>query len=612
MRRGGFNDSLKVKVDLPGNDGAATARETEANSIGDPPAPRGAMSARLTQPEISPLRLDRLKKLPPPEEPQIVAAAAQRQRRGRRARLGASLRLTLRPLHSACNPHAARQSSAPAEGKTPRQKRPSIDKASSSAGAPAALVPLTEEVAAPSAAAAPSSSSDAIALCEDDATLASACGELRAFYLRGPPLPPLEAPPSVAPPAGGGGTTRRGSAMLAAPPRTSSLPRSFWEACTPLTDPTATISSSNTVCWPADSELPNHLRFFCFPESLMSAYVPSLQAGGQPDGFGFTFSFTSGDGSVRWGCAVTGCAEAESAQSAGAVTTVSVCLIGDWPLLGPMLDACKQLFRSEQRHRTTLLDLATQLRPLATSLAASAAEVTFLLQHPLWLPTPLAPLIDASSYQAEIVLYVFLASLLERPLLLCSSVVAKLMPAAAALAHTLSPLSFSATFIPFLPLALHPEPATLVNCSPAPYIIGIERLALPALQPLASHVLLFDLDEGTVQGEEVLDELKALYRAANRKAQGRAFKSSVQSTRAVAATAAMATSATEAAATRRLTERVRGVCKAYYYHSCAICSAQRPKRRHDYPGATRVTLSVPTSALRHVSSLRTYYARRAI
>ena len=87
---------------------------------------------------------------------------------------------------------------------------------------------------------------------------------------------------------------------------------------------------------------------------------------------------------------------------------------------------------------------------------------------------------------------------------------AELMPAAAALAHTLSPLSFSATFIPFLPLALHPEPATLVNCSPAPYIIGIERLALPALQPLASHVLLFDLDEGTVQGEEVLDELKKL------------------------------------------------------------------------------------------------------
>ena len=173
-------------------------------------APRGAMSARLTQPEISPLRLDRLKKLPPPEEPQIVAAAAPGSSDAVVALGSAPLsglrsgrftpRATLTPRGS---PRLQRS------GKTPRQKRPSIDKASSSAGAPAALVPLTEEVAAPSAAAAPFTSSDAIALCEDDATLASACGELRAFYLRGPPLPPLEAPPSVAPPAGGGGATRR-------------------------------------------------------------------------------------------------------------------------------------------------------------------------------------------------------------------------------------------------------------------------------------------------------------------------------------------------------------------------------------------------------------------
>lgn len=73
----------------------------------------------------------------------------------------------------------------------------------------------------------------------------------------------------------------------------------------------------------------------------------------------------------------------------------------------------------------------------------------------------------------------------ERPLLLTSFAVSKLMPVAAALAHTLSPLSFSGTFIPFLPAALHPDPNTLVNCSPTPFIIGVERNTLPALQPIA-------------------------------------------------------------------------------------------------------------------------------
>eukprot|EP00966_Prymnesium_polylepis_P141324 3263806-Prymnesium_polylepis.1 len=61
--------------------------------------------------------------------------------------------------------------------------------------------------------------------------------------------------------------------------------------------------------------------------------------------------------------------------------------------------------------------------------------------------------------------------------------VSKLMPTTAALAHLLSPLSFSGTFIPFLPAALHPEPSTLVNFSPTPFIIGVERQAPVALAP---------------------------------------------------------------------------------------------------------------------------------
>ena len=78
--------------------------------------------------------------------------------------------------------------------------------------------------------------------------------------------------------------------------------------------------------------------------------------------------------------------------------------------------------------------------------------------------------------------------------------VASLLPAAAALCHLLSPLSFSGVFIPFLPAALHPEPETLVNHTPTPFVIGVEAQTLPLLQPLAEHVLLLDLDAATLSG----------------------------------------------------------------------------------------------------------------
>ena len=62
-------------------------------------------------------------------------------------------------------------------------------------------------------------------------------------------------------------------------------------------------------------------------------------------------------------------------------------------------------------------------------------------------------------------------------LLIVSSDVSKLLPIAAALSHLLSPLSFSGVFIPFLPWRLHPDPATLVNETPTPFIIGLEKQA---------------------------------------------------------------------------------------------------------------------------------------
>ena len=58
---------------------------------------------------------------------------------------------------------------------------------------------------------------------------------------------------------------------------------------------------------------------------------------------------------------------------------------------------------------------AIKLRPnsaFAHALSGCAHEVAFLIRHPLWLPTPLTPLLEAVCYNAESLLLVFLAALL--------------------------------------------------------------------------------------------------------------------------------------------------------------------------------------------------------
>lgn len=265
--------------------------------------------------------------------------------------------------------------------------------------------------------------------------------------------------------------------------------------------------------WPAAAAPPEHLRFFCFPTSILERLRAARPTDGAPDGFGFTFSFTASDGSVRYACAVTG---ADGGGPPGALVAVSVVILCDWPMLRPMLDACKSFFLMRQARPLLAQTLASHARELAAGLARSDAEISYLLQHPLWLPLPLAPLLEmthAAAAPVDALLTIFLASLLERPLLLVSSSAAKLLPAAAALAATLSPISYSGTFIPLLPGALHPDPATLINCSPTPFIIGLERSSLPHVEPLASHLLLFDLDEGSLVGAETLQELRGLSKA---------------------------------------------------------------------------------------------------
>ena len=319
-----------------------------------------------------------------------------------------------------------------------------------------------------------------------EAEVAASCGELRLFCMRGPPLPTGE----------GGGP----SGALHA------LPRSYWDACTLVHS-----RDGGLVCWPSDATPPEHLRFFCFPASLLERLRAARPADGTHDGFGFTFSFTASNGAVRYACAVTGL---ENVAHAGALVPLSLVLLCDWPMMRAMLDVAKSLFLVHQSQPLSRASLGAHARQFGAALAQSDAEVAFLMQHPLWLPSPIAPLLEACARgvagTSDTVLILFLAALLERPLLLVSTLVARLMPVAAALVHTLSPLSYSGTFIPFLPANLHPEPGTLVNCSPTPFIIGIERHLVAQLEPLAPHVVVFDLDDGTLAGDEALAELRAL------------------------------------------------------------------------------------------------------
>jgi len=302
----------------------------------------------------------------------------------------------------------------------------------------------------------------------DDGDSSAECGNLHVFVLHGPRYP-----------RGAGG---------AWPP----VDRAFFEGCVEARTPGGAAAR-----WPAHAAPPAHARFFCFPLGI----IDRLRAGAS-DAYGFTFSFTAEDGSIRWGCAVTGAdpgAQGESAADAAAAA-VSVAVLCDWPLLKPLTEFAKQSFLLEQKEGRGWANLAPNVAALARGLREGEHEVGFLMRHPLWLPAPLTPLLEMLHGKVESFVVAFAAALLEAQMLLISDDVAKLLPAAAALSHLLSPLSFAGIFIPFLPACLHLDPATLINHTPTPFIIGIERHALARVAPLAPHLVVVDLDAGTIAG----------------------------------------------------------------------------------------------------------------
>ena len=503
-RRGGFNEKADGTVSPTMPERPPALSDEALHSARTAPSLAGAVSSGTgtasPMPQISTLRLHRLKS---PGSGARNGEADELLDRG-----------TAASARSNGVPAFAPQATRPAGGEAGEAGAELLLRKGSEAALALGAAPLSgfrsprfmpRESRAPLSPRAPLSARERLALVQlmsaqakdaaevaSEAEVAASCGELRLFCMRGPPLPTVE----------GGGP----SGSLHA------LPRSYWDACTLVHSRDCTGRDGGPlVCWPSEASPPEHLRFFCFPASVLERLRAARPADGTHDGFGFTFSFTASDGAVRYACAVTGF---ENAAHAGAHVPLSLVLLCDWPMTRAMLDVAKSLFLVHQSQPLSRASLGAHARQFGAALAQSDAEVAFLMQHPLWLPSPIAPLLDACARAVagtiDTLLILFLAALLERPLLLVSTMVARLMPVAAALVHTLSPLSYSGTFIPFLPSSLHPDPATLVNCSPTPFIIGIERHLVAQLEPLAPHVVVFDLDDGTLAGDEALLELRAL------------------------------------------------------------------------------------------------------
>lgn len=360
-RRGGFSDRIASEaspsVRVPGEDGdsppGGTCTASQPDSI-----------------EISPLRLHRLD-----EGRGALPLLPAQSVFGDHITSGINVTATP-PNVEAEGAAAVALGSAPLSGFlsgrfTPRGGKPPLSArgmAISDLGAPAESAGTS--ATDPSGAAEPTSSTCAA----DDDVVATSCGDLRAFCMRASPIP-------------GGGTPLEGPERLAL-----SLPRSFWDTCLLVSGP----GDEAAVCWPSTSTPPEHLRFFAFPASVLERLHASRPTDGAPDGLGFTFSFTASDGSVRWGCAVTGAESSRHASggaaaqrgdvggsAGGALTAVSFVLLCDWPLVRPMLDVCRGLFQLHQSSPggVSSTTIAAHLRPFATALAMCQPEVAYLMMH---------------------------------------------------------------------------------------------------------------------------------------------------------------------------------------------------------------------------------------
>ena len=142
-------------------------------------------------------------------------------------------------------------------------------------------------------------------------------------------------------------------------------------------------------------------------------------------------------------------------------------------------------------------------------LSQSNQELQWLTTHPLYLPTPLAPLFKALNWKAASATYLLASLLTDQKVLLHSDEPHRLYCATTALKSLMTPLTSSAVFIPLLPstlMSLEEVHVLLCDCS-TPYLIGVESSLVASFRGhLPEHAVIVDLDRGTVRRPPNSDE----------------------------------------------------------------------------------------------------------
>ena len=166
-------------------------------------------------------------------------------------------------------------------------------------------------------------------------------------------------------------------------------------------------------------------------------------------------------------------------------------------------DASPSASAAPSSPRPSSVDLLRDLLLHTTEvLGASQQELNWLTTHPLYLPTPLAPLFKALRWSASEAAYLLAALLTDQKGLLHSEQPHRLYCATCALRSLMTPLASSAVFIPLLPTHLMSldEAHTLLHDCSTPYLIGVESAMLAAFDSaLPQTAVVVDLDRGVVR-----------------------------------------------------------------------------------------------------------------
>ena len=297
----------------------------------------------------------------------------------------------------------------------------------------------------------------------------------------------------------------------------------------------APVVRTRCVSVPASAASDSALKIaFRFPEAAVAP--PRLGAFAMPSWIDaeaadkprdVSFALTSSDGGRLFGTVLQLCEPRKGfAAEQGAATSSTRCELSALVLLSswPAYEIFKCLLHHVYSQREALWPVAPEpaerlsalLLEAQVALCGSRQELEWLTQHPLWLPTPLAPLFKALRWEPSEAAYLLLCLLTDQKVLLHSTDVSSLFCACEALKALITPLEYRAVYIPLLPASLMSldEVGTLLTDCSTPYLIGCETALLSKLGSAAPATLLplsvvVDLDAGTVHHPSATGWFKA-------------------------------------------------------------------------------------------------------